>query len=328
MRTRPKAKHVERGKIMEDGITMNYTPSSYRRFSSAHTELNKTARILGVGLATVQALAGWDPSGDVISAVVRKVSPHWSGDVPFADIRAEAPVAIASISRLLLVQAVAAFEQFIAEADVEVGQVLTAQEAVEVKVDPVDNLEWSSILNRYLKLCEKLEPKVTEGQSIKDLAVIGEMFVRLRNRVAHTTGDESASSLKEILESKTLRGSWDRLAETTSSKQIPFLDFTISKAIPNLDLPHAVLASIVFHRLAGLEKKAFLALDTESRVLRLAVAEMRREKPLPITPEKRARRVSYFLGRGGCTRWSSREIIQVLKREGLWGTCLQGLKGS
>lgn len=336
MRSTPEFTRTKRWASTEDHRPLIvYAPPSYRRLSSAHTELNKTARILGAGLATVQALSGCDYSGDVISAVVRKVSPHWGGNLPFADVHAETPIAIASVSRLLLVQVVASFEQFIVEAEAECSRVLSGiGENDGAKLTRDSKLTWSSTINRYTKICEKLAPPSSPpapapapGSSSEDLKVVGEMFVRLRHRVAHTSNEESASSLEEILDSEELCNAWSGIAEDTASKRIPFLDFKISKTIPVLELPHAVLASVVFHRLAGLQKRAFLSVDAERRVLKLAVGQMMEEKSLPVTPDKRARRVSYFLGQGGCTRWSSSEIIQALKRAGLWDTCLHGLKG-
>jgi len=271
----------------------------------------------------MEALAVSNPKIHEISVVIAKASKHWEGSVPFADLAEEVKVATSRVAQLFLVNSVASFEEFLNgyQSEAENAGFCRAVSEPTTDQEAKEQGGWSRALARYESLWERVAP---EG-SASDISdhygslLVADVFVRLRNRIAHTSGSSAAASLSARLKSKELSKAWKAIADGTASQQLPALpSLPTNGGLPVIGLPHAILASVVFHRLAGTICTHALRVDTDRRALALAVNEALSEVALPKDSDARVRRLNAALNRASCARWTDATIRPALREHDLW----------
>lgn len=299
-----------------------FIPTPLRRLSDNHNRINKAARIIGAGLGMMKMLASADKGGEIIAAFLRIESVHWSGNPPFSDLPAEVKDAGRMAARTMLIQVVAGFEEFVNALKGICEHILNLPMGAVGRPDENWGAnEWGSVIGDYLQAAEGvIKGRPAPDPQVKAFLTLAQMFVLLRNRTAHTSRDSTVLSLQRCLASPTLQEALDIVEGETASGRLPLLIIATPEEFPDLQLPHVILASQVFNRLGYYLCHLLFTVDSEKRVLGVAVAEIMRHVDLPKTLMSRLGRLKSSLSRGQFRAWTMETLRISLEKHGYLST--------
>ncbi|MDX9912723.1 MAG: hypothetical protein RBS39_12910 [Phycisphaerales bacterium] len=305
---------------------MWFRPQSLRRLSDSHTKLNESAKVIGIALKLMEQWSHRAPSRAEVLDVVAEASSFWRGNIPFKDVGEAARATRAHTAKLLLVASTAAFEDFVQQFRKEHNRAsanhrTNRASAHSIKVPSTP----SALVKKFAQLWKDTANRQIAAEGTDQLVCVANAFVHVRHEVAHKPDGATWDKAKGVLDLNETKTAWETVGGPGTLGQIPHLPTATQEGmVSSIDLPHSVLASVVFHRLASELCCHSMRIDPDRRALSFAVNEVVFAEDLPAEPEARITKLNSVLTNGQYPKWSRRQIRAALEDHGLLDKLLNG----